>query len=151
LWILNLPPTKMPYSLPAAIVARRRKGFYTTDDTLTEAKALILTDRQRNDICFTLLHAHGRFCSYDQRDFLRQLKVFQDMKCVLLDCNIKERTIAGKTVWAFTVQPPSLEGTNMCPLAMALGILVNGFTYVAYEKSTADLVFRALEKNLPVD
>ena len=129
------------------ILQNRRKGLYNTDETRDELKVSIKQlFEEPADEYVTLLHSQGVFSVYTQKEFLPQLRVWKQAKCVLLDCNIQEREIAGHKITFFVVQPPDDEQmSGVCPLAAAMGFLVSGFTYICKNKSSVDLVKRYLE------
>jgi hypothetical protein len=130
----------------AAMMREREAGIYHAEDTYNEAW-LALNNMERDDVAITLLHAHKRFGVMNMRELLTQIQDWQKKECDCLPCNVRERTIGGKTVWSFVVQPKVLEdGTAMCPLSMCLGMLVSGFTYITPSKGVAELVVRALRK-----
>jgi hypothetical protein len=126
----------------------RKMGIYDTKKTRDELELSVRQIHKKGfeaEEVLTLIHQTGQFNVYNKMEFLGQLRQWKDMKCVLLDCNVWEKTIAGKTMWAFVVQPLKIEGApGVCPLAVALNILVSGFTYVCKSKETADLVLRVL-------
>jgi hypothetical protein len=126
-------------------IAKRRMGLYKTEETLAEAE-YVSKQRQPGDVGFTLIHRAGVFSAYNLKEFLSQLKVWRDSGCVLIASNVIPIRINDKDAWLFTIQPPNLSADNsrICPLAMAFSLLVSGFSYVVYEKHTADLVVRAL-------
>ncbi len=130
------------------VLRKRQMGLYVAEETReeleTSAKQLC---ESPDDEYVTLLHAHGVFNVYNQREFLQTLKLWKQMKCVLLDCNIQEREIAGHKITFFVVQPPEdKQMSGVCPLAAAMGFLVSGFTYICKHKESVDLVKRYLQQ-----
>lgn len=126
------------------IIQQRQMGVYICEDTLNDA-TIAFQRRQADDQAFTLLINRGVFNVYNRREFGVQLLQWMDLGAVLLKENINEVTLAGKKAWAFTVQPADMdESIGVNPLALALGIMVSGFTYIAWDKAFADFVFGAL-------
>jgi hypothetical protein len=123
----------------------RLKGLYCAEDTRDEAavSAKQMTD---DDVVFTILHKTGTFSVYNKKEFLPQINDWRDKKCNLLACNIKPVTINDKEFWMFTIQRPNMTADNssLCPLAMAYGTLVNGFSYITKDKGLTELVHRVL-------
>jgi hypothetical protein len=98
------------------------------------------------DEYLTLVHHLGVFNVYTQKEFLPTLKLWKQQKCVLLDCNIQEREIAGHKITFFVIQhPEDSKMSGLCPLAAAMGFLVSGFTYACKHKTSVDLIKRYLE------
>jgi hypothetical protein len=120
-------------------------GLYKPKETLAEAE-YVSKQRQPSDVGFTLLYRLGVFNAYNLKELLSQVKVWRDSGCVLIASNVISIRINDKDAWLFIIQPPNLSAENSrpCPLAMAFSLLVSGFSYVVYEKHTADLVVRAL-------
>jgi len=129
------------------ILQNRRKGLYNTDETRDELQVAVKQlFEEPTDEYITLVQHLGVFNVFSQKEFLAQLKLWKQKKCVLLDCNIHEREIAGRKITFFVVQPPDdKDMPSVCPLAMAMGFLVSGFTYICKNKSSVDLVKRYLE------
>jgi hypothetical protein len=98
-----------------------------------------------DDVVFTLIHRIGAFNVYNNKEFLPQVKEWKNLNCVLLDCNVFERVIAGKTVYMFIIQPKELDNVPISPLALALEVIVSGYAYITPHKSTIDLVKRILQ------
>ena len=145
-------PSKPSRKTQMEVLARRKMGLYISNETRAEAE-VAFHHRQKGDIGFTIIHHAGVFNVYNQAEFLPQIKVWRDKGAVLLEHNVVPITICDKTAWLITIQPPKITADNShnCPLAMAFNRLVSGFSYVMWEKSSADLVLRALEENTKKD
>jgi hypothetical protein len=125
------------------ILFERRGGLYRTEPTFNEAW-LSHTQMEPTDVAFTLNHSHGVFTVMNLRELLTQIQMWRGLGCRSHDYNVKEVKFGDKTAWMFVVQPPDLTKAPTCPLAMCLNTLVSGYTYIAKDKGTADLVVRAL-------
>jgi hypothetical protein len=125
------------------IMNNRLRGIYKPDDVFNEAW-LSLNDMKTTDACFTLQHSTGRFFILSLRELLTQIKIWRSVGAVCLADNICEQKFGDKVAWSFVIQPADEDEGTICPLSLALNTMVSGFTYVAKDKSTADLVFRAL-------
>lgn len=125
----------------------RLKGLYTIEDTREEAMVCLRRLRETpTDWVITLVARLGAFQVADARELMTQIRLWQRLKVVLLKCNIKEvdAGACGK-VTLFTVQPPDLkDAPMMCPLAMAFGVWVTGFSYMCLGKAPPELVWAAL-------
>ena len=127
--------------------AKKRMGFYDSKETIEEVKHSLKTMSQTDEV-LTLVAASGTFMVLDMKELLFQMKLWKSLGCEALECNIKEKEVDGKKVWMYVIQPPDLEkAPTFCPLAAGLGMLVSGYTYIARNKSTADLVVRYLSKS----
>lgn len=141
----------MKGNAPVADILRRRdKGIYRTDDTLKEAKLAV---RQMfecpTDVAFTLHMRTGTFGVLNQKELDLQIKMWKQLGVKVMGENLKEHTIDGKKVWSFVAQPKSVYEdeavlTHLCPLSMALGVMVSGVTYLAKDRETTLNVWRAL-------
>jgi hypothetical protein len=142
---LNATTAKPTAKQMAKILAGRRSGLYQVKETQQEAalavKQMLETD---GDDAFTLIHRMGIFSVFSKKEFMPQLKQWKTQKCSALECNLRQLDVNGKTCWAVVVQPPDLEDAPVCPLALAFGMMVSGFTYVFKDLELAKLVIRYL-------
>lgn len=123
----------------------RLKGLYACVDTRDEA-AVSARQMKDDDVVFTILHKTGTFSVYNKKEFLPQIKMWEEAKHQLLACNIKPITINDKEFWMFTIQPNNMTADNsaFCPLALAYGTLVSGYSYITKDKGLTELVHRVL-------
>jgi hypothetical protein len=126
---------------------KRVAGFYIVEETREEAMVCIRALKtSTTDKVITIISRMGAFNVYNIKELLPQIQQWKDKGCVLLKTNIREIDCGelGKAT-LFTVQPPDLEDApSMCPLAMAFGTWVSGFSYITHDKAVADLVWAAL-------
>jgi len=146
-----------PYKLTAkeakAVYAARRKGLYDCKDVYNEAWLSYL-DMEADDVVFTMggkgqAIPQGVFSVLNLRELLQQIRMWQAMGAKCLPVNIKEVKFGATSAWAFTVQPAGEAALGACgysPLSLAFGTMVSGYTYVAKDRGTAELVVRALSK-----
>ena len=135
----------------ATIMANRAKGLYITGETRKEAE---LCARQMftepKELCFTLRMADGRFNLLNAEEINRQIRLWKLMGAKVMGENIQERELAGCKVCLFVVQPKSVYqdeeecDVNTCPLGIAMGRMVSGFTYVCKSKEVANDVWRKM-------
>jgi hypothetical protein len=133
---------------PMTIVQDRLDGYYSMKETLDEAK-LSVRQMKKDDRVFTVNREHGVFNVYTLKEFARVIQHWQAKDVILEKKHIYKRTLAGKTVYLFIVQPHNLGEVDpgYCPLAASLGVLATGYGYITTHRAVADLmVFNALNK-----
>jgi hypothetical protein len=120
-------------------------GLWNTKDTRDEATlCLKQLKASPTDKVFTLYRADCVFNVYDQREFLNALSVAKMMGATLLKGNIFEREFGEEgNATLFVLSPPKTDG-SFCPLALACGVMVSGFSYITRDKSIADVAWRYL-------
>jgi hypothetical protein len=136
-----MPASSKPIRSPKAILADRRRGLYRNEETADE-NAVCARQMTPTDVCYTLIHRMGVFNVYNNAELLQQMKAWKGV-CVIQDYNLWEREVGGKTVYVAIIQPKdkaALEDCPICPLAMSMGILVSGFTYIFQKKEDRDFV-----------
>ena len=111
---------------------------------LKATSARCYSELRADEVCYSYIHKADAFSAYRLRDLLSQIAEWQRLGAKALDCNVKEIDVAGSKAWLFVVQPAVMVDTPLSPLAMAHGLLVSGYAYIAKDKGTADLVLRAL-------
>lgn len=138
--------TKAEFKKFRSVVSKRISGVYHTEDTRDEVKKIV-SELEDTDTAFTLVKRLGQFTVFNKREFLPQIVQWKKMGAKLLDGNTFERVIDGKTFYLFVIQPATDEETEyagMCPLAIAYGIMVSGYSYITPHKSTVELIERIL-------
>ena len=126
------------------MLAERRSGLWKPKETRDEAN-LSLEQMESTDYAITLNHRTCQFGVLNRDELKTQVKIWRTQGVVSHPYNIKPYEHNGKTYWMFVAQPPDLEkNSSMCPLAMACGILVNGFTYITPSKAVAEWVSKQL-------
>jgi len=131
------------------VMKARRSGLYTSEDTLDELEYCIRTP-QAGDIALTLQHHSGRFGYLNKEELTGQMRIWKTMGCESLESNIFEREVAGKKVWTFVIQPKKGAECPFSPLAMCLGIMVSGYTYIVVNRNNAVAVCRYLSGKKPI-
>ena len=130
---------------PKEITAGRRIGAYVTKETRDET-ILCHSQKGPQDLVYTIIKRLGQFSVYNLTELAPQIRSWRDLKCVIDDKNIFSITVGDKSAWLFVVQPPNMDETNssICPLALAHGVMVSGWSYIAWDKTAVDLCLRLL-------
>jgi len=95
-------------------------------------KEIIDTERdlQKDEVGFTYVHQYSTISLFKMTDFLKQVKLFQQAGMYIIPENIYDKEINGKSYTMLVFTPKNNSENYMCPMAMALGVMVCGFTYV---------------------
>lgn len=135
------------------MIANRKKGLYVSKETRDEA---ILSVKQLEetptDKVITLIRKTGSFCAYTTREWLLQCADWKKLKVVIYKANIRpiKCGYAGDA-WLMTVTPPEEVGASFCALAMAFGIMVDGFSYISKDRDLFDLAWAHLGRHIDED
>ena len=126
------------------IILERRSGFWQTKATLDECH-LSLDQMEMTDYAITANHRLGHFGVLDKQELSLQTKIWKAARAVSHRYNIKPYEYNGKTYWMFVIQPPDLKNDgHFCPLALACGVMVSGYTYITPSKAVAEWVSKQL-------
>ena len=128
-----------------AVHRKRDKGLYVGEETMNELY-YCLDNLQDDSYMLTLQHKNGVFMDYPRERCAQQVKLWKQLGATCLETNLKSFDYRGKTFWRFVISPAEEDGPCMCPLAMAFGTLVSGFTYITPSKNVADWIVRQLKK-----
>ena len=110
----------------------------------------ILTDKNKTDIAFTWLQDYLDFSVYNKEEMTDQMKLWKNLakegKLQMYEVNNKEHDVNGKTIYTFVITP---IGANafMCPLALSLGVMVDGYTYAFTKKENRDAIYTYIKKS----
>jgi hypothetical protein len=139
--------SKMSSKKVSKIMNDRQMGLYHTQDTLDES-ILCAKQMASSDICYTLIHHMGFFNVYNAKELQTQLRDFKSKGVKLQSYNIFEKTINNKTFYMAVFQPEDLTKCSMgnCPLALAHGVLVTGYTYIFKSKGNVENIAAYLNK-----
>jgi hypothetical protein len=122
---------------------RTTVGVYEYNDTRDELK-MCLSIMEPTDYALTLIRRTGEFSVYNSAELSGQIHQWRG-KAKLLDRNVFERTVDGKKIWMFVIQPKDdalLDG--FCPLALALDVMVSGYAYITTKPIIVEIVKAAL-------
>lgn len=128
-------------------MARRRAGLYLTDETVDEA---IVSVRQLKanptEKVLTLRHADGLFVAINLREYMTQIRLWKQHGATILRKNTREIQCGceGKA-HMFILQPSNLDTAMISPLAMAFGMMVNGYAYITLDPALIEIACRTLE------
>jgi hypothetical protein len=128
-----------------SILRRRAMGLYIQEETRQETALAVkqMMEHEGDDV-FTLIKHLGIFSVFSKKEFMPQLKQWKEQNCVALECNLRQLEADGQTCWMVVIQPPKLQEHTFCPLALAFGMMVSGFSYVFKDLELAKLVIRYL-------
>jgi len=128
----------------------RKKGLYVNKETLDEA---ILSVKQLEetptDKVITLIRKTGSFCVYGSHEWSFVCDDWKEAGVVIYKCNIHpiKCGYAGDA-WLMTITPPKQKYLSLCPLAMAFGIMVDGFSYISKDRDLFDLAWAHLGRHI---
>ena len=133
------------------IIKQRRMGIYHTNDTLDEFN-LCLRQMKSTDLALTLHRQVCGFMMYNKAELAEQIDQWKKMRCVLRPCNIykmktKNKPFKDNKFYLIVVQPPKdkeEEDSTICPLAMTLGVLVSGYSYICPSEDTVKTIQKAI-------
>ncbi len=125
------------------IINDRRNGMYITEDTRNETE-LAFKQMDTTDLAITIQHSSGLYGLMNQKELHLQMKIWKMTETKCLPCNHKEIEVGNEKAWMWIIQPKDLEDTPISPLAMAYGMMVNGYAYISKKKSVGDAIIRYL-------
>ena len=144
-------PAKWSKSKTREVVAQRLAGLLHTDDTVDEVLTCVKQLREKKtDRVSGLILRLGAFNVYDTAEFKAQVNQWKEVGVGLRPGNVFERQCGkfGKA-WFFTVQPIKMTEDNApswCPIALAFGRMVSGYTYFTLDKRIPEWLLRVLPK-----
>lgn len=94
------------------------------------------------DGVMTYLHAHRVFSWMNRIEFLTQIRTWQNQGLTIHPKNVFPIKVNGEDSFLFVVQHPSKE--NLCPLALAFGIMCSGYSYISRDKRNIDIVLHCM-------
>ena len=97
-----------------------------------------------DEICTTMQYQMQMFMALTLNDVQVQTLLWRDqgVKCRL--CNLREVDVGSKKAWLIVIQPADITTAPLCPVALATGMMVSGFSYVFKTKRQAMTVLAAL-------
>jgi hypothetical protein len=131
------------------ILRNRQMGLWTTDDTLYDVNLAFAQhcDGGDNEKAAFLHRGACAMMLLNNSELLSELKSWKKLGCVVDPKNTQEIELNGRKAWLWVLQPKKAKNnTPICPVAMALGIMVSGFSYISKDKATEELVVRYLKK-----
>jgi hypothetical protein len=105
-----------------------------------------------SDKALTYINRMKAFSAYDKSMFLQQVRQWKAQRCVVEEYNIKEVEVGDKRVFLFIVQDPAnMESMPICPLALACGVMVSGYSYITHDRKLAEYVMKTLKAARSLD
>lgn len=89
-------------------------------------------DLKKDEIGFTYVHQYSMLSLFKMNDFLKQVKLFQNAGMSLSEEHIYNKQINGKSYIMIVFTPKKNSEEYWCPMALALGNNVFGFTYIIH-------------------
>jgi hypothetical protein len=133
-------PKKLPFHEAMKIVARRKQGLWVMDETRQDAE-LSFRQMKANDVAITVFMRDAVFNVYNTRELNEQIKHWKETGCVCLPCNTQKIKVGDKDAVMWIVQPKVVdETTPSSPLALAYGMMVNGFAYISKDEKIPNIV-----------
>ena len=121
-------------------------SLFVPDSIVPQVEACLLGLKEEEAV-FTIIRRLKTFSAYDSATFSAQVSQWRTNKCRLDDDNVFERTIKGKKVWLFIIQPNKMtDDIGMCPLAASLDVLVDGYGYITTQYEIVEQVKAALAR-----
>ena len=137
-------------------VAKRHAELKTKGATLLDLKDIrkfvrkILTDKNKSDIGFSWIKHYQDFSVYNKEEMTAQMKQWKALakegKLTIYEENNKEYDVEGKTIYCLVITPKPND-TSFCPLALAFGTMVSGYTYAFTKKDNRDAIYAYIKKN----
>jgi len=119
-------------------------------DDLRKFTRKILTDKNKTDIGFTWIKHYHDFSVYNKEEMTAQMKAWKtlakDGKLNIYEENNKEYDVEGKTIYCLVITPKPND-TSFCPLSLAFGTMVSGYTYAFTKKDNRDAIYTYIKKN----
>ena len=129
------------------VIKDRARGLYNCEDTRDEMM-VAWNGKSEKDVAICINMRMGAFNIFTKEELDNQIKNWRKVKCVVRDYNIKELELKdGTKAWCFVMQPPNLaQNCNLCPLGMAHGLMVSGYTYFVKNKEVAEYVVSQMKR-----
>ena len=110
----------------------------------------ILTDKNKTDIGFTWIKHYHDFSVFNKEEMTAQMKQWKDLakegRLTVHEENNKDIDVEGKTIYCLVITPKKAD-TSFCPLSLAFGTMVSGFTYAFTKKDNRDAIYGYIKKN----
>ena len=118
------------------------------DDVTTICKK-ILDTKNKTEICFSFIQHLKDFSVFNKQEMNEQMKLWKDLAkqghIQLYPENNNEYNINKKTLYLLVITPNN-QDCSICPLSLALGQLVTGYTYVFTKKENRDAIYNYVKK-----
>jgi hypothetical protein len=105
-------------------------------------------DLRSDEIGFTYVHKAKSLSMFGLKDFLTQVKMFKNAGIKYIDGNQYEKEINSKQYIMIVFSPKNNSEDFMCPLAMQLGVIVCGFTYLLKKDKISNKLLEEIKRML---
>jgi hypothetical protein len=120
-------------------------------DDIRKFARKILTDKNKSDIGFSWIKHYQDFSVYNKEEMTAQMKAWKtlakDGKLTIYEENNMNYDVEGKTIYCLVITPSGGATTTFCPLALAFGTMVSGYTYAFTKKDNRDAIYAYIKKN----
>jgi hypothetical protein len=130
-----------------------KKERYTAikcDDVRTMCRK-ILDTKNKTDIAFSFIHHLMDFGVFNKEEMNEQMLLWRNLAkkgdLQLYPENNNEYEVDGKKVYTLVISPKG--DSNFCPMSLAWGTMVSGYTYAFTKKENRDAVYGYVKKFCP--
>jgi hypothetical protein len=133
---------------------KKKGGSMLYMDDLRKFSRKILTEKNKTDIAFSWIKHYHDFSVFNKEEMTAQMKQWKNLakkgKLTIYEENNKEYDVEGKTIYCLVITPAGGATTGFCPLALAFGTMVDGYTYAYTKKDNRDAIYAYIKKNCVV-
>lgn len=123
-------------------------GLLLSMDGMRKACRHILDAKNKTDIVFFFVTRLADFGVFNRDEMKMQMRIWKsqakDGKLTTYASNNKEYDVDGKKVYSLVISPKCVP--QYCPLSLAFGTMVSGWTYAFAKKENRDDVFAYVKK-----
>ena len=152
---LNLLLMASPFNVSLDSAAGRKrirdmegKTLVLTIESVKKICEEILSIKNKKDICFFWQFAMKNFAVMNKEEMDVQMrgwcKQAKEGVLTVMECNNTETDFNGKMIYGLVITP-NME-CSLCPISLAIGMMVSGFGYFFTSKANRDAVFQFLKK-----
>jgi hypothetical protein len=127
---------------------KRQGGSLVKMDDVRKMCRRILDVKNKTDIGFSFIQRVMDFGVFNKEEMNEQMKMWRDLakngKLQTYPENNMEYDIDGKKVYTLVITPH--YDANFCPMSLAWGTMVSGYTYAFTKKENRDAVYGYVKK-----
>jgi len=130
---------------------KQQGGSLVKMDDVRKMCRRILDIKNKTDIAFSFIHHMMDFGVFNKEEMNEQMIMWKGLakkgKIQMYIENNQEYEVEGKKVYTLVVNPK--HDCNFCPMSLALGTMVSGYTYAFTKKENRDAVYGYVKKFCP--